>query len=105
MLGPEDFLHQAIWKFQFRVTRQGFSWDYEFSPPHWKGVRPRKASKKTDALQLAPPDDMARLPNGRPDERVVLHPDHLEGIGSITGQIYAYYRRSEVLNASGVPLS
>jgi len=100
MLGPEDFLHQAIWKFQFRVSRQGLDWDYEFAPPHWEGVKARKKSKKSDTLQLTP-DDTGRMPDGKPDERLVLHADHLSGIGPITGQIYAYYRRSEVLNASG----
>ncbi|MDL1862223.1 hypothetical protein FBR04_14520 [Betaproteobacteria bacterium PRO7] len=101
MLSPEDFLDQAVWKFQFRVSRQGLDWDYEFAPPHWEGVKACKKSKKNDTLQLTPPDDTARMQDGKPDERLVLHPDHLSGIGPITGQIYGYYRRPEVLNASG----
>ena len=100
MLAPDDFLDQAIWKFHFRVSRKGLSWKYSFTPPHWEGVRPRKLSKTNDTLQLTP-DSAARMPDGKPDERLVLHPDHLSGIGPITGQINAYYRRSEVLNASG----
>lgn len=100
MLGPEDFLDQAIWKFEFELSKQGLDWKYEFSPPHWQGVKPREDSKKHDTLQLESAEDIERMPDGKVDERLVLHPDHLRGIGPISGQIHAYYRRSEVLSAS-----
>jgi signal transduction histidine kinase len=101
MIGPEDFLDQAVWKFDFQVAKRGFNWNYEFAPPHWQGINPRKEAKQHDTLQLVAADDTDRMADGKVDERVVLQPDHLKGIGSITGQIYAYFRRPEVLSASG----
>jgi signal transduction histidine kinase len=103
LVAPNDFLDLAVWKFSFDLDGQAFSWKYAFNPPHWKSVKPRSEDKKNDRLLLTPamdPDGVKRRPTAA-DEALLLTDDDLDGIGPIEGRIYAYYRRSEVLNATG----
>jgi signal transduction histidine kinase len=104
LIAPNDFLDLAVWKFAFSLNAQSFDWNYTFNPPHWKSVKARTASAKNDRLLLAPaPDQEGKKRRTQPDDdaALLLGPDDLDGIGPIEGRIYAYYRRSEVLNATG----
>ncbi len=102
MLAPNQFLEQALWRFEFRLTPKGFGWDYKFSPPHWKGVKSRTSAKNADTLQLVPlTDEGGSRAKKASDESLVFKPHHLDDIGTITGQIHVYNRRPEVLNTIG----
>lgn len=103
LIAPQDFLQHAVWKFTFRIAGQSVDWDYTFNPPHWKDVKGRTESKTGDRLLLTPRADADSLKPqpSRNDDLLVLRKDDLTGIGPIEGRIYGYYRRSEVLNATG----
>lgn len=103
LVAPNDFLDLAVWKFGFTIKGQAFNWKYAFNPPHWKSVKARTDEKRNDRLLLTPAidqDGVKRRPSTK-DEALLLSEEDLEGIGPIKGRIYAYYRRSEVLNATG----
>ncbi len=102
LIAPNDFLDYAVWKFTFRVEGQSFDWNYTFNPPHWKGVK-AQAKKETDVRLLLTPqvDRDGAKRRSRNDDGLFLGENELNGIGPIEGRIYAYYRRSEVLNATG----
>lgn len=103
LVAPNDFMDLAVWKFAFVIKGQSFSWRYAFNPPHWKTVKPRAEEAKNDRLLLTPaPDQEGNRRRGAPDDDALfLSEGDLDGIGPIKGRIYAYYRRSEVMNASG----
>lgn len=103
LIAPNDFLDLAVWKFGFSLDGQSFSWKYAFNPPHWKSVKARSEEKLNDRLLLSPvvdPDGTKRR-SSAVQETLFMTEDELDGIGPIEGRIYAYYRRSEVLNATG----
>jgi hypothetical protein len=103
LIAPNNFLELAVWKFAFSLDGQNFSWNYAFNPPHWKSVKPRTDENKKDRLLLTPaldPDGVKRRSSAA-TETLLMTEDQLNGIGPIEGRIYAYYRRSEVLNATG----
>lgn len=103
LVAPNDFLDLAVWKFDFTLDGQAFNWKYAFNPPHWKSVKARSEEKENDRLLLTPavdPDGMKRRTSAA-QENLLMTEDELDGIGPIEGRIYAYYRRSEVLNATG----
>lgn len=103
LIAPNDFLDLAVWKFGFSLDGQSFSWKYAFNPPHWKSVKARSEEKLNDRLLLSPvvdPDGTKRR-SSAVEETLLMTEDELDGIGPIEGRIYAYYRRSEVLNATG----
>lgn len=103
LIAPNDFLDLAVWKFSFSLDGQSFSWNYAFNPPHWKSVKARSAEGKKDRLLLTPAVDPegTKRRTSVDQEKLLMTEDVLEGIGPIEGRIYAYYRRSEVLNATG----
>jgi signal transduction histidine kinase len=103
LVAPNDFLDLAVWKFSFDLKGLAFNWSYTFSPPHWKSVKPRSEAKDNDRLLLTPATDPdgAKRRRIQAEEHLLLSEDGLNGIGPIEGRIYAYYRRSEVLNATG----
>lgn len=103
LVAPNDFLDLAVWKFGFELRGQTFNWKYTFNPPHWKSVKARSEANDNDRLLLTPttdPDGVKRRSTAV-DEALFLSEVDLNGIGPIEGRIYAYYRRSEVLNATG----
>jgi len=102
LISPNEFLDYAVWKFTFKISGRSFDWEYRFNPPHWKGLRAHSEEKTADRLALAPrfEQDDARA-RRRDDETILLAKDDLKDIGPIEGRIYGYYRRSEVLNATG----
>lgn len=104
LVGPNDFLGISVWKYKFKIEAGVFSWDYEFNPPNWKSVKPRRLSDSADKLQLTLDDSSnakGRRKTKAGDEPLFASSEDSKGIGTITGVIFAYYRRSEVLNASG----
>lgn len=102
LISPNNFLDLAVWKFNFTISGQTFDWSYDFNPPHWKTVKPRHIKRKDDRLMLTPKDDQeAKKTRESSDEMLLLKAADLDGIGRIEGRIYAYYRRSEVLNSTG----
>ncbi len=103
LISPDDFLEHAVWKFRFNLSENVFDWDYTFSPPHWKGVKSRTLNMKGDRLPLIARADQdgSKARSRDTDDALFLREEDLRGIGPIEGRIYAYYRRSEVLNATG----
>jgi signal transduction histidine kinase len=103
LIAPNQFLDYAVWKFNFSLTGKSYDWEYSFNPPHWKGVKADSKQKKGDRLLLAPAFDQEGLKrrSQEEDDALLLGPNDLEGVGRIEGRIYGYYRRSEVLNATG----
>jgi len=99
MFESGDFTEQSIWEYEFSLTDEGFSWSYRFKPPLWKGVQPSNLKGDSQALLLIPTSekDESSLSN----EPLVFRPSMLQGIGPISGLVLGYYRRSEVLGASG----
>ena len=102
MLGPNDFVDQAIWSYEFSLGENGFDWKYKFRPPNWKGVEPREQKGRNDTLLLAR-NAMEENVRRRSDDDTarVFKPESLEDIGPVCGVIYGFYRRAEVLKASG----
>lgn len=103
LVAPNDFLDHAVWKFGFTIEGQSFNWKYAFNPPHWKSVTARTVGKNDDRLLLTPAVDQDGVKRRSTvgDEALLLTENDLDGVGPIKGRIYAYYRRSEVLNATG----
>lgn len=99
MLKPEEFLSQAVWRFTFLVSGSVLEWDYSFNPPHWKALHPRNLTRISEPLQLRDEEAFDRF-RGE-DKQLFLRPEMLEGIGPISGVIYGFHRRREVLKASG----
>jgi anti-sigma regulatory factor (Ser/Thr protein kinase) len=103
LISPNEFLELAVWKFSFRIAAKSYNWNYSFNPPHWKGLKRRTLGKDNDRLMLTPSLDGERSSRRRvmDDDALLLGSEDLRGIGPIEGNIYGYYRRSEVLNATG----
>lgn len=103
LISPNDFIEHAVWKFSFLISGKSFDWEYSFNPPHWKGLKAHTKRQKNDHLMLTArfDDDGTRRRSRTEDEPLLLGKDDLKDIGPIEGHIYGYYRRSEVLNATG----
>lgn len=100
-LSLDQFLESAPWYFKFDIDDGGrYSWRYEFRPPNWKDLKARTLAAEETSLLLVPEETGEYLAPGDRD-RVTLQPPDLEGIGPVHGIIYGYFRRSEVLKASG----
>ena len=102
MLNPNDFMDQAIWHFGFSLNSDGFSWEYKFRPPNWKEVHGRHKEVQNDRLLLArnAMDNEVRR-KSEADQAQVFEERMLDSIGPISGVVYGFYLRSEVLKASG----
>ncbi|NUO74761.1 MAG: hypothetical protein HOQ32_01985 [Lysobacter sp.] len=97
MFGSGDFTDHSIWEYEFSLTEDGFSWSYRFKPPLWKGVKPSSTKEDSGTLLLIPEKDEALHSTGP----LIFRAPMLRGIGPIHGLILGYYRRTEVLGASG----
>ncbi len=109
----EDMVASAVWRFDYQIGASGLiTWTYEFRPPRFKNLVPRKKGPVTEKLALVAPDpDEVPMDAGRrrsdaenEDEHIFLRPADLQGIGLISGTIYAYHKRDEILKSSGAPL-
>lgn len=109
----QDMLASAVWEFRFEIDEGGMiTWDYKFRPPKFKNLTPRTKGPVTEKLALIAPDpDEVRPQPVQPikagadieGDHILLRPVDLEGIGPISGSIYAFHRRDEILKASGAP--
>jgi signal transduction histidine kinase len=104
----QQMLETAVWNFRFNIDASGlFTWEYEFTPPRFKGLKHRK-TQGCEKLQLlaADEDDLPveiGLSKQERDEKIFLRSSDLKGIGSIMGRFHAFHRRDEILKASGAP--
>ena len=104
----QQMLEAAVWNFQFALDETGLlAWEYEFTPPRFKGLKGRKTSSIEKLPLLEPDEDDMPLDSGHTrrsrDDRIFLQSDDLKGIGSIKGRFHAFHRRDEILRASGAP--
>lgn len=105
----KDMIESAVWRYDFLIDGDGkFTWEYRFTPPKFKGLKSRSNQGIDDKLQLIEADDddlPLEVGQSRPrrDDRIFLAADHLKGIGPVGGVFYAFYRRDEILKASGAP--
>ena len=102
LISADEFLDYAVWKFHFKLSNKSFQWEYTFNPPHWKAVTPRTEKKRDDRLALTPRTDAdGEKSSSQREDQLILHERDLRDIGPIEGHIFGYYRRAEVLNATG----
>jgi signal transduction histidine kinase len=109
----KDMLASAVWKFNFEIEENGsIKWEYGFNPPKFKSLTSRNRGPVTEKLALIDPDPDDVRPQTNPDtatekskedEHIFVRPADLDGIGPISGSIYAFHRRDEILKASGAP--
>lgn len=113
----DDMLASAVWKFDYAIAESGMiTWSYEFRPPRFKHLSPQTKGPVTEKLALIDPDPdevrprPAKRSAGRAegvedaeDDHIFVRPGDLKGIGPISGCIYAFHRRDEILKASGAP--
>lgn len=98
-----DLLHTAIWKFSFSIDSQGtLRYAYVFNPPSFKKLKGH-AKRFRGKLELTPEDkeDISSKAVEKRDKHIFLTADELKGIGPISGRIYAFNQRSEVLKLLG----
>lgn len=98
----KDMLEAAVWRLEFTLNETGeFNWKYQFKPPRFKSLKARSNSGE-GKLELVPQDDDDLVgEDGEKDDRIFLEADMLKGIGPVSGVIYAFHRRSEILKESG----
>lgn len=98
----KDMLDTATWYFDFLLAEDGkLTWKYKFTPPRFKGLVTR-GTKGKDKLELIPPDDEDQShEERRNDDQIFLNRSQMNGIGPISGHIYGFHRRSEILKESG----
>ena len=99
----EDMLGNALWKFIFRIDKNGtLRYAYIFNPPRFKNLKP-DFKRFTEKLPLVPEDkdDLANKASDKRNKNIFLTPEELNGIGPITGRIYAFLQTSEVLKLMG----
>lgn len=105
----KDMIESSVWQFHFTVDGDGaFEWEYFFTPPKFKGLKPRSVPSKDKKLALLEPDvdDIPLISTGKKtvkSDKIFLEAEDLKGIGPISGSFYAFYRRDEILKASGAP--
>lgn len=100
-LSLRDFLESAPWKFEFSLDENGrYTWSYDFRPPNWKDLKTNSVRGSHTSLLLVPEGGDEQIRSMERD-RVTLDATDLEGVGPFRGVIYGYFRRTEVLKASG----
>jgi len=104
----QQMLEAAVWNFTFTLDEGGtLEWKYSFSPPRFKGLKPRQTSGTEKLELLEPDDDDLPLEVGatkpKRDDKIFIGKDDLKGIGPIGGRFHAFHRRDEILKASGAP--
>jgi signal transduction histidine kinase len=78
----KDLIEDALWRFDFELTEDGFSWRYRFLPPKGAGIKGREINSSSDILPL--PSEPGKR------NKVVFDSSMLNGIGPVTGNIVAY---------------
>lgn len=94
----EKLLASAIWIYKFNLDLEGvLTWTYEFSPPKFKSLKSYSTSLKERLSLVKDSDEGSR----RPGPEITLDPASLLGIGPISGEIYAFHKRPEILRELG----
>ncbi|HFF6189046.1 TPA: ATP-binding protein [Stenotrophomonas maltophilia] len=94
----QELLSSAVWMFKFNLDSRGFlSWKYEFTPPKFKALEAREDSSE-ERLSLVRDGDEFSSGSG---SEITIDPEMLAGIGPISGEIYAFHKRPEVLRELG----
>lgn len=112
----DDMLASAVWMFDYAIAESGLiTWSYEFRPPRFKSLIRQTKGPITEKLALVDPDPdemqpkpIKRLTKQAEDDEdlenhIFVRAEDLKGIGPISGRIYAFHRRDEILKASGAP--
>jgi len=93
-----DLLASSVWKFKFSLNILGvLTWEYSFTPPKFKGLKGREQSGN-ELLSLVKDFDEEQK---KLTSDIFVDPAMLIGIGPISGEIYAFHRRPEVLRELG----
>lgn len=92
----KTILKRALWKFDFIVEGGKFSWDYKFSGLTGTRVPSRNASEEDTLLLLPPPIDGGFIKNNK-KQKITASEKFFDGIGPVSGAIYAYDRDPEIL--------
>lgn len=101
----KELLRRSIWVYEFELSKKGFCWKYDFSPPRLKGLKARnEASPTPERLEWS--DEAyreAKAKAGTADEApIFIDPEMaLNGIGTIKGRLHVFYMRDEVLRLMG----
>ena len=86
-----EILDRAIWKFSFRVDRDGFDWTYAFRQIPGLNLEGRSLGKTGDRLKLP-----SRSGDDRMEYKVVADETVLDGIGPVSGEFHVYDRDREI---------
>ena len=86
-----EILDRAIWKFSFRVDRDGFDWTYAFRQIPGLNLEGRSLGKVGDRLKLP-----SRSGDDRMEHKVVADEAVLDGIGPVSGEFHVYDRDREI---------
>lgn len=98
-------LRRSIWIYEFELSEKGFTWEYDFNPPKFKGLRGRNdCSLAPNFLEWS--DEAyreAKAKASKADEApIFIDPNTaLKGIGTIKGRLHVFYRRDEILRLMG----
>ncbi|ELA7820172.1 ATP-binding protein [Vibrio alginolyticus] len=106
LLEAQDILDKALWTYDFIIDEDGqFSSTYVFNPPQtFKELASASLEVKDEKLELLEPskeEELAREELIR--ESLLLKPEDLKGIGSISGTFYIFMKSPAVLSAVGSP--
>lgn len=101
----KELLRRSIWVYKFELSEEGFTWQYDFSPPKLKGLRTRKEKSPEPGLiewaDEAYREAKAKAENAE-EAPIFIDPRKvLKGIGTIKGRLHAFYRRDEILRLMG----
>ena len=101
----KGLIQRSLWAYEFELTADGFTWNYDFCPPKLKGLKVRReASAEPEVLEWS--DEAYREAKAKAekvdDAPIFIDPKAaLEGIGTIKGRFHVFYRRDEVLRLMG----
>lgn len=98
-----DMLENAMWKFSFRINEEGiFKYAYFFKPPRFKSLKSdfKRFTGKLPLIQ-EDKDDLSSKAVQKREKNIFLTKEDLEGIGPITGRIYAFQQSSAMLKLIG----
>lgn len=101
----KELLRRSIWVYKFELSEEGFTWEYDFSPPKLKGLRARKDKSPKPGLiewsDEAYREAKAKAENAEEAPIFIDPRTVLAGIGSIKGRLHVFYRRDEILRLMG----
>ncbi|AWH27822.1 ATP-binding protein [Stenotrophomonas sp. YAU14A_MKIMI4_1] len=94
----QELLRSAVWVFKFTLDLNGIlHWSYRFSPPKFKALEEREDSSEERLSLVKDGDEIS----GASASEITIDPGLLSGIGPISGEIYAFHKRPEILRELG----